>query len=79
MIDELEKTANAVNRLMSNFRVCSNSLEDILMAHYKKQAEQVKEELGECQETATSVYRIVCCILMNCETSCYSIITHSWS
>ena len=59
MIHELEKTANTVNRLMSNFRVCSNSIEDILMAQYQKQAEQLKEDPAEQHETATSVYRIV--------------------
>jgi hypothetical protein len=59
MIGALEKSAKTVNTLISNFRACSNTLEDLVITQYKKQADHVKEELAECQETATSHYRIV--------------------
>ena len=59
MIVELEKTARTMSSVISNFRVCSNTLEDFVITKYKKQAEHVKKELVEPYETPTSIYRIV--------------------
>jgi hypothetical protein len=59
VIGQLENTAKTVRSLICNYRVCSNTLEELLITHHKKQAKHFKNELVEAQEAATSDYQIV--------------------